>query len=90
MLSFEGQQFSGPGSIVEKLTTLPFQKVVHQVNTCDAQPGNPTSGSIIVTVTGHLLIDDGANPLMFCQTFHLIPEGASYWVYNDIFRLNYV
>ncbi|EIE88363.1 hypothetical protein G6F46_007265 [Rhizopus delemar] len=88
MLTFEGQQFKGTASINEKLTSLPFQKVVHNVNTLDAQPGSPSSSSLIVTATGHLTVDDSPNPLMFCQTFHLVSEGNSFWVYNDIFRLN--
>ncbi|KAI8875697.1 nuclear transport factor 2 [Backusella circina FSU 941] len=89
MLTFEGQQFVGASNIVEKLVSLPFQKVQHRVSTTDAQPGAPGSGAIIVAVTGALLIDEEQNPQMFSQTFHLIPENNSYWVYNDIFRLCY-
>ncbi|KAI8379999.1 hypothetical protein EDC96DRAFT_473405 [Choanephora cucurbitarum] len=90
MLTFEGQQFASANNIAEKLTSLPFSKVVHKVSTIDAQPSNPNGGTIIVNVTGGLLIDDNENPQLFSQTFHLIPEGSSYWVYNDIFRLCYV
>ncbi|KAI9477904.1 MAG: hypothetical protein EXX96DRAFT_568645 [Benjaminiella poitrasii] len=89
MLTFEGQQFTGVQDVVEKLVSLPFQKVRHQVSTVDAQPGNPNGDTIIVSVTGALLVDDEQNPQMFSQTFHLVPEGGSYWVFNDIFRLNY-
>ncbi|EIE85308.1 hypothetical protein G6F46_006479 [Rhizopus delemar] len=88
MLTFEGQPVQGMNAIVEKLNSLPFQKVAHQITSCDAQPSGP-SGNIVVTVTGLLVVDDSPNPLMFCQTFQLIAEGASYWVYNDIFRLNF-
>ncbi|CDH59895.1 ntf2p [Lichtheimia corymbifera JMRC:FSU:9682] len=89
MLTFEGQQSSGGNAIIEKLVGLPFQKVAHRISTIDAQPANPTSGTILVTVTGQLLIDEEQNPQMFMQTFHLVPEGSSYWVFNDIFRLIY-
>ncbi|KAI9313916.1 hypothetical protein BX666DRAFT_1974766 [Dichotomocladium elegans] len=89
MLTFEGQQFSGASNIVEKLVSLPFQKVAHRISTIDAQPANPTIGSILVTVTGQLLIDEESNPQMFSQSFQLVPEGTSYYVFNDIFRLNY-
>ncbi|KAI7897618.1 uncharacterized protein BX663DRAFT_527700 [Cokeromyces recurvatus] len=89
MLTFEGQQFTGVQNVIEKLASLPFQKVRHQVSTIDAQPGNPNGDTIIVAVTGALLVDDEQNPQMFSQTFHLVPEGSSYWVFNDIFRLNY-
>ena len=73
MLSFEGQQFQGVKTIVEKLCvsielrrgisnvlffqqSLPFQRVQHRVATVDAQPANPQLGSILVTVTGQLLV----------------------------------
>lgn len=75
--------------IIEKLTSLPFQKVLHKVTTRDAQPSSPSVASLIVNVTGLLVIDDSPNPLQFSQVFHLIPEGGSYYVFNDIFRLNY-
>ncbi|KAI9275607.1 hypothetical protein BDA99DRAFT_191475 [Phascolomyces articulosus] len=88
MLTFEGQQFSGANAITEKLVSLPFQKVAHRISTIDAQPSN-ASGTILVSVTGQLLVDEEQNPQMFSQTFHLVPEGGSYWVFNDIFRLNY-
>ncbi|KAG0173169.1 Nuclear transport factor 2 [Apophysomyces sp. BC1034] len=88
MLTFEGQQTSGVTNIVEKLVSLPFAKVAHKVTTIDAQPST-ANGSIIVIVTGVLLIDEEQNPQMFSQTFQLVPEGGSYYVFNDIFRLNY-
>ena len=28
-------------------------------------------------------------PLKFAQVFHLMPAGASWFVFNDMFRLNY-
>lgn len=40
-------------------------------------------------VTGDLAVDGSANPIKFAQTFHLMPNGASWYVHNDIFRLNY-
>ncbi|KAH8556145.1 hypothetical protein BGW37DRAFT_471268 [Umbelopsis sp. PMI_123] len=89
MLTFEGVQTQGVNGIVEKLVSLPFQKVAHRISTVDAQPSNPSGQSIVVTVTGQLLIDDETNPQMFTQTFNLIADGSSFWVYNDIFRLNY-
>ncbi|KAF8626331.1 hypothetical protein AX15_004992 [Amanita polypyramis BW_CC] len=89
MLTFEGSPIQGTKAILEKLTNLPFQKVVHKVITRDAQPSNPSVASLIVNVTGLLLVDDGDKPLQFSQVFHLLPEGGSYYVLNDIFRLNY-
>ena len=53
------------------------------------QPASPT-GDVLVMITGDLLIDDEQNAQRFSQVFHLMPEGNSYYVYNDIFRLNSV
>ncbi|KAI0296876.1 nuclear transport factor 2 [Russula brevipes] len=89
MLTFEGSPIQGVAAIIEKLTGLPFSKVQHKVTTLDAQPSSPTVASLIVNVTGLLVVDDSPNPLQFSQVFHLIPEGGSFYVFNDIFRLNY-
>lgn len=88
MLTFETSQLQGAGDIVEKLTSLPFAKVVHRISTLDAQPASP-NGDILVMVTGELLIDAEQNAQRYSQVFHLIPDGNSYYVFNDIFRLNY-
>jgi len=89
MLTFEGAPIQGVGPIIEKLTSLPFQKVQHKVTTLDAQPSSGATASLIVSVTGLLVVDDSQNALQFSQVFHLIPEGGGYYVFNDIFRLNY-
>ncbi|OAG44942.1 hypothetical protein AYO21_00904 [Fonsecaea monophora] len=72
----------------EARTNLPFQKVQHRVDTTDAQPSNE-QGGILVMVTGALLVDDQQHPMSYVQTFNLQPEGGSYFVFNDIFRLVY-
>jgi len=91
MLTFEGTQIQGAEAIVEKLVSLPFQKVQHKVTTLDAQPSSTTVPSLLVSVTGLLLVDDSENPLNFSQVFQLLPseDGQSFYVFNDIFRLNY-
>ncbi|KAB8067514.1 hypothetical protein BDV29DRAFT_196381 [Aspergillus leporis] len=89
MLTFEASSVQGTTGIVEKLTSLPFQKVSHQVGTLDAQPANE-QGGILVMVTGALLVDEEQKPMNYTQTFQLLPDGAgSYFVFNDIFRLVY-
>lgn len=79
--------------------------------TVDAQPASPSVASLVVLVTGQLLVDDGSNVLQFSQMFQvsfarnlidtkfelgprprsadtqLIPDGGSYYVQNDVFRL---
>ncbi|KAK9446545.1 uncharacterized protein V1518DRAFT_144497 [Limtongia smithiae] len=89
MLTFENSQCQGAKNIIEKLTSLPFAKVAHRVSTLDAQPSSPSQGSVIVMVTGELLVDEEQNPQRYSQVFHLMPESGSYYVFNDIFRLNY-
>jgi len=89
MLTFEGTPISGVTAIVEKLTNLPFGSVVHKITTLDAQPSSQQVASLIVNVTGLLQVDGGDNALQFSQVFQLIPESGSYYVFNDIFRLNY-
>lgn len=88
MLTFETSQVQGTKDIVEKLAGLPFAKVAHRISTLDAQPASP-QGDILVMVTGELMIDDEQNAQRYSQVFHLIPDGNSYYVFNDIFRLNY-
>ncbi|KAF4306596.1 Nuclear transport factor 2 [Botryosphaeria dothidea] len=89
MFTFEANSVQGTGGIVEKLTNLPFQKVVHQVATLDAQPASE-DGSILVLVTGALLVDEEQRPMSYTQAFQLRPDGAgSYFVFNDVFRLVY-
>ncbi|OCF34633.1 hypothetical protein I317_01114 [Kwoniella heveanensis CBS 569] len=70
MLTWESQQIQGSPAITEKLVNLPFQKVQHKIVTIDAQPSSPSTASLIVLVTGQLLVDDGQNPLQFTQVFH--------------------
>lgn len=88
MLTFESSQMQGARNIIEKLTSLPFQKVQHRISTLDAQPASE-AGDVLVMVTGELLIDEEQNPQRYSQVFHLMPENGSYFVLNDIFRLNY-
>ncbi|CAI2162792.1 3617_t:CDS:2 [Funneliformis geosporum] len=87
MLTFEGAPFKGVNDIISKLTSLPFQQVAHRIATLDAQPS--INNGIFVMVTGELLIDQETNATRFSQAFQLIPEGSTYWVLNDVFRLNY-
>ena len=60
MMSFEGEQFLGAQSILEKLHK--FGTVHHKITTFDAQP---TAGEgIICMISGDLSIE-GGNPLKF-------------------------
>ncbi|XP_008807438.1 nuclear transport factor 2B [Phoenix dactylifera] len=88
MLTFEGVKKKGVEAIVAKLTSLPFQQCQHNVSTIDCQPSG--AGGILVFVSGSLQLPGEQYPLKFSEMFHLlgIPQG-SFYVLNDIFRLNY-
>ncbi|EPY51865.1 nuclear transport factor Nxt2 [Schizosaccharomyces cryophilus OY26] len=88
MLSFEGAQLLGAKNIVEKLVSLPFQRVQHRISTLDAQPSG-ANGSVVVMVTGELLLDEEQIAQRYSQVFHLVNNAGNYFVLNDLFRLNY-
>lgn len=71
--------------------SLPFQQCKHTVSTRDAQPVMVTGTmSVLVFVSGTIALPDEERPLKFSQVFHLCPNGSGSWfVYNDMFRLNY-
>jgi hypothetical protein len=91
MLTMEGNACQGPQAICEKLSSLPElnRENPTAIDTLDAQPSN-AQGGLLIFVTGRLQVSGEALPLRFSQTFQLIPtSGGSYFVQNDIFRLNY-
>ncbi|MCJ1464623.1 Nuclear transport factor 2 [Pseudocyphellaria aurata] len=89
MLTFETAAVRGVSDIIEKLGSLPFKQVKHQLATLDAQPSND-SGGILVMVTGALLVDEEQRPMNYTQAFQLLPDGAgSYFIFNDVFKLIY-
>lgn len=89
MLTFEGEKFQGVQGIVGKLSSLPFQQCKHNISTVDCQPSGP-AGAMLVFVSGSLQLPGEQHQLKFSQMFHLMPtQAGSYYVFNDIFRLNY-
>ncbi|CAN6471817.1 unnamed protein product [Victoria cruziana] len=89
MLTFEGQKIQGAQNITAKLTSLPFQQCQHSITTVDCQPSGP-AGGMLVFVSGNLQLAGEQHPLKFSQMFHLMPtQQGSFYVLNDIFRLNY-
>ncbi|KAJ5924804.1 nuclear transport factor 2 [Penicillium verhagenii] len=86
MLTFERANVQGVGAIMEKLTTLGFNQVRHEVATIDSQP--TANGGVIVIAVGALITDGEDRPQNFVQTWNLAPEGnGGYWIANDVFRL---
>ncbi|PIN13760.1 Nuclear transport factor 2 [Handroanthus impetiginosus] len=89
MLSFEGQKILGVEDISAKFKQLPFDQCLHVISTVDLQP-SAVAGGIVVFVSGSLQLQGEDHPLRFSEAFHLIPTGqGSYFLQNDIFRLNY-
>ncbi|KAG2040180.1 hypothetical protein BDR03DRAFT_858535 [Suillus americanus] len=87
MLTWEGKPFQGGSNIVEHLAALPFEKVAHKISTFDAQPSSLDMSTLLINVTGLLRVD-GDQELQFSQVFVLAKEGESFYVLNDMFRLN--
>lgn len=89
MLTFEGSKVQGAQAIVAKLGSLPFQQCQHSISTVDCQPSGP-AGGMVVFVSGSLQLAGEQHALKFSQMFHLMPTPqGSFYVFNDIFRLNY-
>ncbi|KAJ0983262.1 hypothetical protein J5N97_011517 [Dioscorea zingiberensis] len=89
ILSFEGQKVHGVEEIGRKLAQLPFDQCRHFVSTVDCQP-SPFAGGILVFVSGNLQLPGEEHLLKFSQMFQLVPtQQGSFFVQNDIFRLNY-
>ncbi|NWT40917.1 NTF2 factor, partial [Stercorarius parasiticus] len=83
-LTWEGQQFQGKAAIVEKLSSLPFQKIQHSITAQDHQP-TPDS-CILSMVVGQLKADDD-QVLGFHQTFLLKNYQGAWVCTNEVFRL---
>ncbi|KAJ3675781.1 hypothetical protein LUZ60_004823 [Juncus effusus] len=89
MLTFEGAKVQGAANIAAKIGSLPFGQTAHQISTVDCQPSGP-QGGMLVFVSGTIQIAGESHTLKFSQMFHLMPTPqGSFYVQNDIFRLNY-
>ncbi|XP_053553238.1 nuclear transport factor 2 isoform X2 [Bombina bombina] len=78
-LTWEGQQCQGKCAIVEKLSSLPFQKIQHSITAQDHQP--TTDACILSMVVGQLKADDD-QILGFQQTF-VLRHMSSAWADDD-------
>ncbi|KAH7283104.1 hypothetical protein KP509_35G060800 [Ceratopteris richardii] len=69
--------------IHEKIMSSDYHKMRFEIMTVDSQES--TSGRVLVMVTGALYNAAGMRR-MFVQTFILVSQEKSYYIYNDIFR----
>ncbi|XP_043664328.1 probable nuclear transport factor 2 isoform X2 [Vespula pensylvanica] len=83
-MTFEGFQIQGAIKIMEKLTSLTFQKINRIITAIDSQP--MFDGGVLINVLGRLQTDED-QPHAYIQTFVLKPIGTSFYVQHDIFRL---
>ncbi|XP_003704011.1 nuclear transport factor-2 isoform X2 [Megachile rotundata] len=83
-MTFEGLQIQGAIKIMEKLTSLTFQKINRIITAIDSQP--MFDGGVLINVLGRLQTDED-QPHAYIQTFVLKPIGTSFYVQHDIFRL---
>ncbi|XP_035722657.1 probable nuclear transport factor 2 isoform X2 [Vespa mandarinia] len=83
-MTFEGFQIQGAIKIMEKLTSLTFQKINRIITAIDSQP--MFDGGVLINVLGRLQTDED-QPHAYIQTFVLKPIGISFYVQHDIFRL---
>jgi hypothetical protein len=51
----------------------------------DSMPSGPNS--ILVNVSGRLVLAGQTNPLNFNQVFNLAQDGGSYYILNEIMRI---
>lgn len=84
LMTFEGVQMQGQAKIMEKITSLTFQKIAHLITAIDCQP--MFDGGILINVLGQLKTDDDP-PQSFIQMFVLKPGGDSFFIQHDMFRL---
>ena len=53
-MTFEGQQMQGAAKIMEKVSSLTFQKIQRSITACDAQP--TFDGGVLISVLGQLKV----------------------------------
>lgn len=84
-MTFEGLQIQGAVKIMEKLTSLAFQKINRIITAVDSQP--MFDGGVLINVLGRLQCDEDP-PHAYSQVFVLKPVGNSFYCQHDIFRLS--
>lgn len=83
-MTFEGMQLQGALKIMEKLSSLSFQKINRIITSVDSQP--MFDGGVLINVLGRLQTDEDP-PHDYSQTFVLKPIANSFYIQHDIFRL---
>lgn len=88
-MTFEGGSVYGQELIIKKLLEMPMKKIRREISTLDVQKIGACNDAILISVTGHLLVDEETKPQSYCETFVLVPSQQAYWISNMNFRLTY-
>lgn len=90
LLTFEGEQCYGTEAICHRLTEkFKMGAIKRAITKVDCQP--TANGGVLVFVFGQLAEVESQGqdkPMGFTQMFQLRPEGESFLIANEIFRLN--
>ena len=84
-LTYEGQTYRGLKEISEKFEGFSFNKIQFGLENFDHQE-SCIQGGLMILLSGKLTLDD-QNKLQFSQFFHLLPNGNTYYVHNELFRV---
>merc|ERR1712150_79282 len=85
LMTFEGVSMQGAAKIMEKISSLTFQRIAHSITAIDCQP--MFDGGILINVLGQLKTDEDP-PHSFLQTFVLQNSSGNWFIGHDVFRLS--
>ena len=88
MMTFEGVPCQGKANICEKLSSLSFKTIQHNITSLDCQPvlGLTSGDGVLVMVMGQLKTDDDP-PHSFAQSFVLQKSATNFYIANEVFRM---
>merc|ERR1740139_1124425 len=75
LLTWEEENVQGQQQILQKLTTLPFQQVQHQVSSCQGQPVLGSPDKVLIICVGNMLVN-GSQNVKFTELFQLMKKPA--------------
>merc|ERR1711957_182618 len=87
LFTFEGQDVQGAMQIVQKLMSLGFQQVQHQVQKVNCQPVPGSPDKVMVNVVGNMLVN-GSQNVKFAENFLLMKRPTGQWfILNNTFNV---
>jgi hypothetical protein len=86
-LTFEGRAAAGAAAVVAEVSRLP--EGTQELATLDVQPITPDGATVLVTITGRIVIAGESNALATAQAFVVVNAGGAPYVAHQFFRFNY-